>query len=83
MKSRSNTVTSTRRAETEKFEDWHKSSWSDSGGNCVEVGSGERGSVGLRDTKDRSGPMLTFSAPGWRTFLDGIRNGEFDQGRHQ
>lgn len=55
---------------------WHKSSAS--GGNgCVEVAvSGDI--IGVRDTKDREGPVLRFTPAEWAAFVDGVRNGEFD-----
>ena len=42
---------------------WRKSSYSANGGtDCVEVGTlGEAGSVLVRDTRDRSGPVLRFA----------------------
>ena len=55
---------------------WRKSSASETGG-CVEVALMEQ-SVVVRDSKDPSGPMLTFSLPEWVAFLAGVRNGEFD-----
>ena len=40
---------------------WRKSSYSgDNGGECVEVASAE--AVLVRDTTDRNGPVLTFTA---------------------
>lgn len=46
---------------------WRKSSYSgNGGGNCVEVG--QAGRVLVRDTQDRTGPVLTFSADAWRRF---------------
>ena len=56
---------------------WKTSSRS-AGDNCVEVCIGDDG-VRIRDTKDRSGPVLTVSREAWQAFLDGVRNGEFDQ----
>ena len=51
---------------------WRKSSYSGSnGGECVEVAS--TGSVLVRDTADRSGPVLTFTADAWRAFTTTIR----------
>ena len=29
----------------------------------------------VRDTKDRSGPALAFTAPGWTAFLTAIKTG--------
>jgi Domain of unknown function (DUF397) len=47
---------------------WRKSSYSGSnGGECVEVASGE--AVLVRDTTDRNGPVVTFTADAWRAFL--------------
>ena len=46
---------------------WRKSSYSgDNGGECVEVASAE--AVLVRDTTDRNGPVLTFTADAWRSF---------------
>jgi hypothetical protein len=51
---------------------WRKSSHSGSnGGECVEVATA--GTVLVRDTADRSGPMLTFTADAWRAFTAAIR----------
>ena len=49
---------------------WRMSSYSNNGGaDCVEVGlSAEAESVPVRDTKDRSGPILLFNPPTWRVF---------------
>lgn len=58
---------------------WIKSSLSFSNGNCVEVASLSDGGVGVRDSKDPSGPVLQFTPGEWHAFLGGARNGEFDQ----
>ena len=51
---------------------WRKSSYSGSnGGECVEVATTE--AVLDRDTADRNGPMLTFTADAWRAFTAAIR----------
>jgi hypothetical protein len=51
---------------------WRKSSYSgDNGGACVEVASGE--AVLVRDTTDRSGPVVTFTADAWRAFTAALR----------
>ncbi|HUC27406.1 MAG TPA: DUF397 domain-containing protein [Streptosporangiaceae bacterium] len=48
--------------------DWRKSRYSgDNGGECVEVAAAEV--VLVRDTTNRTGPMLTFTADAWRSFL--------------
>lgn len=50
-----------------------------SGGNgaCVEVGSCDCG-VRVRDSKDQTGPVLTFTHAEWDAFVGGVRDGEFD-----
>ncbi len=51
---------------------WRKSSYSGSnGGECVEVATA--GAVLVRDTADRNGPVLTFTADVWRAFTTAIR----------
>lgn len=56
---------------------WRKSSRSSGNGNCVEVAVVDE-VVAVRDTKDRSGPMLVFTAPEWQAFVAGAKAGEFD-----
>ncbi|MGI5147688.1 DUF397 domain-containing protein [Plantactinospora sp. CA-294935] len=53
---------------------WRKSSRSNSnGGNCVEVAAAlAPGVVGVRDSKDRQGPVLTFEPAAWRAFVRGV-----------
>ncbi|MEV7330072.1 DUF397 domain-containing protein [Micromonospora sp. NPDC093244] len=49
---------------------WRTSTRStDSGGNCVEVADNLPGVVLVRDSKDRSGPVLAFAPNAWRGFL--------------
>jgi hypothetical protein len=43
----------------------------------AEVGYGPD-AVGVRDTKDRGGPVLIFSRSSWKAFLAGVRAGQFD-----
>jgi hypothetical protein len=46
---------------------WRKSSYSDgNGGNCVEVA--DDGAILVRDTTDRDGVTLTFTAQAWEKF---------------
>jgi hypothetical protein len=58
---------------------WRKSTRSGNGGNsCVEVAKNLPDVVGVRDSKDRSGPVLTFGPEAWADFLAGVKHGEFD-----
>jgi Domain of unknown function (DUF397) len=53
--------------------EWRKSSYSSNGGaDCVEVGQ-VAGAVAVRDTTDRNGGTLGFTAEAWQTFLQTIR----------
>jgi hypothetical protein len=36
------------------------------------------GTIQVRDSKDPSGPVLTFSPDGWTTFISGTKRDEFD-----
>ncbi|MEV6975582.1 DUF397 domain-containing protein [Kitasatospora sp. NPDC093806] len=56
---------------------WHKSSYSGgNGGQCVETAESAVGRL-VRDSKDPEGPVLSFRAPAWRSFLLAIRADEF------
>jgi len=55
---------------------WRKSVASGPNG-CVEVAFID-GRVAVRDSKNRQGPILDFTPMEWRTFLHGVRNGEFE-----
>ena len=56
--------------------EWRKSTFSSHNG-CVEVARIHE-HVAVRDTKDPSGPILTFTPTEWTAFTAGVRNGEFD-----
>ncbi|GAA0913199.1 hypothetical protein GCM10009549_26150 [Streptomyces thermoalcalitolerans] len=56
---------------------WRKSSYSNSnGGACVEISSDLFTIVPVRDSKIEHGPVLTFAADGWTSFVNAIKRGE-------
>lgn len=57
---------------------WLKSPYSGSeGGQCVEVATLANGDLAVRDSKDKTGPMLRFADDEWRAFTDRVKAGEF------
>ncbi|MFY1703972.1 DUF397 domain-containing protein [Micromonospora sp. WMMA1923] len=54
---------------------WRKSTRSGSSGSCVEVADNLPGVVGVRDSKDRAGAVLTFKPTSWSTFVGQVRRG--------
>ncbi|PZG17621.1 DUF397 domain-containing protein [Micromonospora craterilacus] len=59
---------------------WRTSSRSNDQGLCVEVADNlarVHGVVGIRDSKDQTGPVLVVSPPGWSAFVDAIQAGRF------
>ena len=51
---------------------WRKSSYSgNGGGECVEVAAFDL--VLVRDSRDRSGPVLAFTASAWAVFTAAVR----------
>jgi hypothetical protein len=61
---------------------WRKSSYSDSGGACVETAVLPDHRVALRDSKqpDGDGAILLYPAAEWSAFVKGAKTGEFDLG---
>jgi hypothetical protein len=56
---------------------WRKAQMSTNNGACLEVAS-VPGKIALRDSKDPGGPILVYTPDEWTAFLDGAKNGEFD-----
>ncbi|MEU6015331.1 DUF397 domain-containing protein [Streptomyces sp. NPDC047515] len=59
---------------------WFKSSYSNNGGNCVEVAANlvaPRGVVPVRDSKNVGGPVLNVPAAAFASFVAGVKAGEF------
>ncbi|MGY2113472.1 DUF397 domain-containing protein [Nocardia gipuzkoensis] len=58
--------------------EWFKSSYSGGDKECVEVAFLPKGFVGVRDSKNPSGPVLLFSSGDWSTFTTGASRGALD-----
>lgn len=58
---------------------WRTSSRSNGAMECVEVVI-VPGRIGVRDSKDRSGPALVFGPSAWRAFVDDVQVGGFGHG---
>lgn len=55
---------------------WFKSSYSgENGGDCVEVARLEAG-IAVRDSKDKDGPSLQFTAGAWQGLIDSVKLGD-------
>ncbi len=54
---------------------WFKSSYSSNGGACVEIATNltSRGVVPVRDSKNPTGPALTFDSAAWSDFVAFVR----------
>jgi hypothetical protein len=51
---------------------WRKSTYSNNGGSCVEVGDGVPGVVAVRDSKNPGGPALAFTLGQWMAFTSTV-----------
>ncbi|WP_433731120.1 DUF397 domain-containing protein [Nocardia sp. CA-129566] len=58
---------------------WFKSSYSETSGQCVEVAFLGGGRVGVRDSKNPSGPALVFTPGEWAAFTAGVVDDEFER----
>ncbi|MDG4798252.1 DUF397 domain-containing protein [Micromonospora sp. WMMD1082] len=56
---------------------WRKSTRSGGNGACLEARYADH-TAQVRDTKDRQGPMLSFTAGQWTHFVQGIKAGTLD-----
>jgi hypothetical protein len=52
---------------------WRTSSYTNNGGACVEVADNLPDLIAVRDSKDRSGPVLLLTASQWREFMTRLR----------
>jgi hypothetical protein len=53
---------------------WRKASYSVGNGECVELSS-RRGRVAIRDSQDPEGPVLSYPADAFRSFLAAAKQG--------
>ncbi|AOS64967.1 hypothetical protein BKA25_001274 [Actinoalloteichus hymeniacidonis] len=51
---------------------WRKSSWSSTSISCVEIGCSSQ-SIGIRDTKNRSGGMLQVDRSAFAAFVASVK----------
>ncbi|WP_053642249.1 MULTISPECIES: DUF397 domain-containing protein [unclassified Streptomyces] len=59
---------------------WFTSSYSNNGGDCVEVATNlapSHGTVPVRDSKQTAGPVLNLPAPTFAAFVACVRDGGF------
>ncbi|WP_040834149.1 DUF397 domain-containing protein [Nocardia brevicatena] len=56
---------------------WFKSSHSGGGQDCVEIAFIGRDLIGVRDSKDPSGPALMFGSATWSAFTGWISGEQF------
>ncbi|GGP38969.1 DUF397 domain-containing protein [Streptomyces melanogenes] len=59
---------------------WFKSSYSNNGGNCVEIAANlvvTSGVVPVRDSKTPNGPALKVPADAFSSFIASLKTGEF------
>jgi hypothetical protein len=56
---------------------WRTARRSAGNGACVEVAPAA-GTILIRDSKDREGPVVRYSSDSWQAFLRAAKNGQFD-----
>ncbi|WP_280382413.1 DUF397 domain-containing protein [Nocardia wallacei] len=55
---------------------WFKSSHSGANQDCVEVAFLDTGHVGIRDSKNPTGPALVFAPTEWDALVTGVMSGD-------
>ena len=57
---------------------WRMSSKSNGSGSCVEIADKDGGII-VRNSNDRSGSSVKYTAAEWDAFIAGVRGGEMDR----
>lgn len=57
---------------------WRKSTRTQQSGQCVEMAAVDQ-VIGVRDSKDPTGPVLVFSRQAFGAFVRGVARGELDE----
>jgi hypothetical protein len=57
---------------------WRKSGRSSAQGNCVETAKLAGEEIAIRNSRDPQGPALVFSKAEICAFLEGVKDGDFD-----
>ena len=58
---------------------WRKSARSSAQGNCVEAARLPGGGIAVRNSRDPQGPVLVFTKGEARAFVEGVKDGDFDE----
>jgi uncharacterized protein DUF397 len=66
-------------SESNSSQNWIKSSYSMTNGNCIEVAGLSGEVIGVRDSKNPVGPILGFRPTEWDAFIRHVRNDAFDR----
>ncbi len=61
---------------------WRKAVRSGAIGNCVEIASLSTGDVAMRNSRHPNGPALVYTQAEMAAFLEGAKDGEFDDVLH-